>query len=173
MTETGGHLEQFALAPEAIERWTHAAKPGERLTYARGAALPPRSPGAAKARALGDAGLLCLAQHPPVRGVRDYVAERTEQALICAVVPARAPRRVPTAAERRVLDAIEEAARRRKPCPSNRTIAVRADLRDRFEAKYLLRKLQAKGLITVEPIDAEPKRVVTITGSAMKTGVRP
>lgn len=167
----------FVLPIEAVNQWLTCAARGEELIYACAARLSGHDAGALRVRALAEACQVQAYQRAAAPGLFDYVARRTALPLSPKAVPAaRALTSGVSDLDEKMASLMAELkllARSGRPCSSNHVLAERTGLRDRYQAKYLLAKAQARGLITVVGVAQPPGRVVTILASGRQTGVQP
>lgn len=167
---------RFVASAEALTRWAMRAAPGMRCIYARAACLPRGAAGAVQARALHAAGVLAqlhLRGHGAAAGGRDrlfdYVACRSDLAMVRAVAPMRADA-LPWD-QRLVLDALAMAADAGAPCPSNAALAAALGLSGRALVSAIVTRLRDGGLIRIAAVPAAPWRRVTIMETGAATGL--
>jgi hypothetical protein len=164
--------------PAQIDAWMEVAKEGDRMLYATRACLPVGSRGAARMRDLGKRGLVQLTQARSTldRTVFNYMATRTG-APSALTKPVRPVLGVPAVAivdnEAAIVDALlpvlTRFAQHGRPCPTDRQLAVRADLTE-AEVKAGLAAMSAAHLIRVQGCAAPTYRRVLIVATGQITG---
>lgn len=154
-----------------VRRWLADAMPGDIALYARASNLIG-SPIGPVIRDLCDQ---CLIEMLPQQRSGQhflYRVRRTRSPRPSRPLPAVGAVQQDAEAELMLVKAVlRSAARAGAPCPSNAEIARRCGLSDADRARYRMRQLRETGVIRVEAIAAEPRRVVTIVSNGKRTGV--
>jgi hypothetical protein len=152
---------------ERINAWLAIATAGSEFVYATLAQLPRGAPGAARMRKLAEAGEVDLFQRrTDVPGQRDYVARRRATA-VQRPAPAMADPELPEEAQR-LLAMLRGVARKKLPCPTDKTIARTLGVSIGRAAK-LVGQLRRAGAIKIETVRAPQQRVVTVVGTGERT----
>jgi hypothetical protein len=170
--------DRFALPPlrfaacasaEDLDAWLARAPAGALFVYARGGVLDPECAVARRAKALREAGAVRL-NFRKVDGEGEYLATR-----LAPVAPPPQRRDPPgeNSIDGRVLRALDRAARRGQPCPTNRELAIGLGLADAASAGHIVRKLAAAGHISIERRGTWLRRVVTLCRSGARTSADP
>lgn len=163
--------ETLYASPAELEAWFARARPGERRTYALGPVLDRGNAAVQLVRRWQAAGQVTFTEQLGANRVRYRLIERTR--------PEPAPPGASTRRSRRQLDeaealiaAIEDAARGKRPCPSNAELGLAIGA-SRDRAKYLLRQLVAAGRLAVWSLHSggETVRVVGITATGQTTAL--
>ena len=165
---------------ERIDAWLSIARKGDRFVYATREHLPPRSTGAMRMRTLAERRFVCLVQPRAIAGgsLFNFTAIRTDVPL-----PGAKPFGRPTLAvvaaplvdgEAAIVDALlpvlERFARHRRPCPTDKQLAVKAQLSEE-QVKAGLEAMVAGHLIRVQGCAAPTYRRIVIVASGSITGI--
>lgn len=165
-----GGTDMQLLSAAALEAWVERAEAGAEQIYAAGVETVRGSEVGLAALRLIAEGLIVTFQ-TGVPGARNYIARRTAQAGRTIVQrPAAAQARSDM---RAVLELLREAARRGRPCPTNKRIAELCGLPTALAASYRLRCLREQGLIDIELVGDSPGRIITIRSSGQRTAILP
>lgn len=161
------------MTADQLRDWVARAMPGEDVAYATGE-RPDRSiaPFAAQLR---EAGLVALTAKRVGREFR-FIAQRRAGSIERLAPVRRFNRgqyreRGQRTSETMILRALNRAADRGLPCPTNAELARVAGLSGAIAASYRMRRLVAAGKIRVEEPSPLERRVVTIVATG-KTTVR-
>jgi hypothetical protein len=165
----GGSADAACMLLADVMAWLKTAMPDAELVYATGH-LPVWSKAPARMRAAAEVGLVALFQDRPKRGIKHYIAHRTAREWFDFMAPAALTAgHTRTDEENRLLDLLIECADNGHLCPSNAALAGELDLTDGLRASYLLGCLEKQGLITREPTDWVPGRIITIVATGKAT----
>lgn len=149
--------------------WFAAARIGESMIYATGPVLDPRDPADQLAKRWIREGKVAPKQKRAAGGRGfEYLLERSRGGA-SIVALAEAPRIDPESDAGRVYALLRRCANLAQPCPSNEAIAERAELKDRYRAKYCVQLLVARGLIRIEEPARFGPRVVTVVATGRTT----
>lgn len=163
----------YAIEEKALRDWMDSAKPGARLVYANGYALPQNAPSVVLARRWS-AQLLVDTTARRVDGKWEYIViRRTDpvgQAARDAQASAIAAANGGAEATSRVYRRLRSLAGQNLPCDTNAELARECELPNADAASYQLRKLVASGSIAVDDDGPGMRRIVTILDSGKRTG---
>lgn len=156
---------------EQVDDWLADALPGDTCIYAHESFLQAGHSGAGRIRAMHEAGLVQLLPQRRVGRCFDYRARRCKDPAPRSF-PVRSSHPGAAATEQQLVRAVlTAAAREGRPCPTNVEIARRCKLHNADRARYRIRQLIELGVIRVDLVRVEPRRVVTIVRSGAQTGV--
>lgn len=158
----------MAIEADALRAFVDDAPVGERITYAEGAVAPQKAEAFRLAGELARAGKLRL--HNPRRPSGGFEWIAVKLAPVAAEEPAAlAPTPMGDEIDQRVLRALMLTAKAGRMCPTNAELAQTCGLPDPDAASYRVRKLVAKGAISV--IDNGPswRRIITIAATGQST----
>lgn len=155
------------MLPDAVIAWVKAAPEGRELAYAQGS-LPGWSKTPALVRELDRRGIV-FAFYDGKGG--DYVIRRLSAPYSPARAPARIAREIAPSADdkARLLKVLRAEAKAGQPCSTNKTLAIKAGLKDAARASYLLKLLVKDKAITNEASEWAPGRRITIVGTDYRT----
>lgn len=158
--------------------WLATAQPGAEICYAL-EFLPKKAAGPRLLREHAAAGRVLLYQRRVMASACDapglcvYFATRTKVPMpLDGTLEDAATLRTRAVRERAMLMAvIADCAQRGLPMPSNRDLAVMANLRGGDRVSHLLAALRRDGRVAVTPVPEAPGRVVTIIASGKSTSL--
>lgn len=159
-----------AMPTHKLIEWVEAAAVGAELAYAEGA-LPKWTKALPLVRDLANRDIVfafCDASVSPPQ----YVIRRLDKGYRPAAKPLRIAREIAPRddEQKRLLAVLTALARAGKPCPYNRALAEKAELKNGDRASYLLKCLRDDGFIRNDASCFEPKRIITIVGKLDRAG---
>jgi hypothetical protein len=157
-----------------IRAWAEHARSGDEFVYASRCRLPVVCSGAAEARRLADRELVHLVQRR-IAGTdhRNYCMQRSSKAWpggASATATEASGEAVPAPTLDAVYEAVERAARFKRPCPTDVQIADRVGC-TRETVAAALGELADTGAIYVAHVRAPTLRRVTIAATGLRTGM--
>lgn len=170
----------FSISLAEFEGWLASAPAGARIRYAHGLVLDRRRDVVLAAGAAQRAGRVHLFQPRQADGSFDFLAQRVAPAGgagaeagagsgVASVPDAPHWRVEPGSDLGRVLAVLERAAEDRRPCPTNRAIALDLRLNDAQRVRYLIRQLERIGVISIVNRGPRVTRVVTVAATGART----
>lgn len=150
-------LPRFSALVPDLEAWLETADARAQVIYAAGVDAPRDSAAWALVQGWEAGGVVRLFSRRDPSDARrwQWLAQKVGVGVPGEPTDLSKPSCCECAAERAVLDAVAAAAARKAPLPSYRRLAEAALLahpasKGRHRARYLLGRLEAKGLITIE-----------------------